>query len=548
MARKPYSSPESAPVRAAEYVRMSTEHQKYSIANQQALIQTYAAANNMKVIRTYMDEGRSGVTLKGRLGLTSLLADVVSGTAPFEAILVYDVSRWGRFQDADESAHYEFLCRRAGIKMVYCAEQFPLDPTPLASVLKSLKRAMAGEFSRELGVKVAAGKARIGKLGFRIGGPPGYGLRRQILTDGREPGLMLNPGQKKSIQTDRVTLVPGPSEELAMIRRIYTHYIYLRQSEREIAEAFNQEGLTHFGKPWSRALVRTVLSNEKYIGHNVVGRVTARLYTRQVPVPEEKWMRCEDAFQPIVPKPLFEAAALVRRFNEKVYVSRDEILRGLKRLLRREGRLSAALINRAPELPSAHTVGLRFGTLTQAYEVMGYTPDPRYRYHALERALAPHCTSLTQELLALLQSSGVPAWAAGERVIAFGGCSSVEIQISRWHRIHNREGGWRISYQRHPGAEFLVAVRLNTGSESVKDYLLVPRADLRRLPDFIRVSHAAVIAPYAYPTPKAVVKKLMDGVRRQRESGKGKLKAGLVVRAPGQQLCPRSSRTPGARK
>jgi DNA invertase Pin-like site-specific DNA recombinase len=111
------------------------------------------------------------VTIRRRAGLSSLLADVVSRTASFKAILVYDVSRWGRFQDADESAHYEFLCRRAGISMIYCAEQFAGDTTPLGSVLKSLKRAMAGEFSRELGVKVSAGKARIGKMGFRIWRP-----------------------------------------------------------------------------------------------------------------------------------------------------------------------------------------------------------------------------------------------------------------------------------------------------------------------------------------------------------------------------------------
>jgi hypothetical protein len=32
-------------------------------------------------------------------------------------ILVLDVSRWGRFQDIDESAYYEFLCRRAGMQV-----------------------------------------------------------------------------------------------------------------------------------------------------------------------------------------------------------------------------------------------------------------------------------------------------------------------------------------------------------------------------------------------------------------------------------------------
>jgi DNA invertase Pin-like site-specific DNA recombinase len=517
MARAPALPPQSVPIRAAEYVRMSTEHQKYSIENQQALIHAYAAANSMRVVRTYMDEGKSGVTLKGRRGLTALLADVVSGTAPFQAILVYDVSRWGRFQDADESAHYEFLCRRAGIAMVYCAEQFPLDATPLASVLKSLKRAMAGEFSRELGVKVAAGKARIGKLGFRIGGPPGYELRRQILADGLTPGLMLHPGQKKSIQTDRVTLVPGPSQEIALIRRIYRHYIYLRRSEREIALALNGEGLTHDGRPWSRTLVRTILSNEKYIGHNVVGRVTSRLYTRQVPVPAEKWVRSENAFEPIVPTVLFAAAERVRRFNEKVYVSHEEILRGLRRVLRREGRLSAAIIDKAPELPSANTVGLRFGTLTQAYEAMGYTPDPRYRFHALERSLVPRRAALQQELLAVLQANGVSAWVPDARVIAFGESSSLEVEICRWHRRHANDGGWRIRYQRNLDTEFLVAARLDMTSQKVRDYLLVPTADFGRLPEFIRVSHARTLAPYAYGSLTALVKKLLDGLRRQRE-------------------------------
>jgi DNA invertase Pin-like site-specific DNA recombinase len=47
-----------------------------------------------------------------------LVADVVAGQDVFDTILVYDVSRWGRFQDADESAHLEFLCRSAGVRPV----------------------------------------------------------------------------------------------------------------------------------------------------------------------------------------------------------------------------------------------------------------------------------------------------------------------------------------------------------------------------------------------------------------------------------------------
>ena len=92
------------PVRAAQYVRMSTEHQKYSTENQSEALQQYAAQRGIEIIRTYADEGKSGLRLDGRNALKQLFDDVQSGKADFTTILVYDVSRWGRFQDADESA------------------------------------------------------------------------------------------------------------------------------------------------------------------------------------------------------------------------------------------------------------------------------------------------------------------------------------------------------------------------------------------------------------------------------------------------------------
>ena len=93
-----------------------------------------------------------------------------TGRADFQAILVYDVSRWGRFQDADESAYYEYLCKRAGIEVHYCAEQFENDGSPTSTIIKSVKRAMAGEYSRELSAKVFKGQCRLIELGYRQGG------------------------------------------------------------------------------------------------------------------------------------------------------------------------------------------------------------------------------------------------------------------------------------------------------------------------------------------------------------------------------------------
>ncbi len=103
----------SSSVPAAQYLRASSEHQKFSTLNQSQAITQYAMDNNFHVVQTYIDEAKSGLVLKRRLGLQQLLRDVVSGSVPYKAILVYDVSRWGRFLDADESAHYEFLCKSA---------------------------------------------------------------------------------------------------------------------------------------------------------------------------------------------------------------------------------------------------------------------------------------------------------------------------------------------------------------------------------------------------------------------------------------------------
>ena len=131
------------PIRAAEYVRMSTEHQQYSTENQEDAIRQYATRRGIEIVRTYADEGKSGLRLDGRDALKQLLGDVQKGNTGFSLILVYDVSRWGRFQDADEAAHNEFICRHAGIDVQYCAEPFENDGSFGSDIQKMLKRKMA---------------------------------------------------------------------------------------------------------------------------------------------------------------------------------------------------------------------------------------------------------------------------------------------------------------------------------------------------------------------------------------------------------------------
>ena len=86
-----------APIRAVQYVRMSTDHQQYSTENQSDVIQEYAAKHGITIVKTYTDAGKSGLRIDGRESLQQLIRDVTTGKVDFDCILVYDIGRWGRF-------------------------------------------------------------------------------------------------------------------------------------------------------------------------------------------------------------------------------------------------------------------------------------------------------------------------------------------------------------------------------------------------------------------------------------------------------------------
>ena len=140
--------------RAALYVRTATEHQQYSTDTQSDKIRNYARKRGIEIVRTYTDEGKSGLSIFERTGLQKLLSDVNSGRADFNLVLVYDISRWGRFLDPGEGAYYEDICKRAGIEIIYCAEQCGDDSASVSTIVRAIKRSMADEYKRELSVRI----------------------------------------------------------------------------------------------------------------------------------------------------------------------------------------------------------------------------------------------------------------------------------------------------------------------------------------------------------------------------------------------------------
>ncbi len=466
--------------RAAEYVRMSTEHQKYSTDNQSAAIRKYAEQRGYEIVQTYADEGKSGLNIGGRLALQRLLEDVESGQAEFTALLVYDVSRWGRFQDPDEAASYELRCRRAGVQVHYCAEQFENDGSIGSSIIKTVKRAMAGEYSRELSVKVFAGQANLIRLGYRQGGPAGFGLRRMLVDhEGREKGL-LGHGEHKSITTDRVILVPGPGEEVAIVRDVYRQFVEDGQCEREIADDLNARGLeTDLGRPWSRGSVHQLLINEKYIGNNVWAKTSCKLKGEHVRNDPAEWIRADGAFTGIIPKDLFSAAqTIIRQRSERL--SDEEMLDLLAQILQRNGCLSGLIIDEAEGCPSSSSFRGRFGSLLRAYTLVGFTPDHDYRYLETNRKLRAMHPGIVQSVISGIE--GVGGTVTRDPItdlLTINREFTASLVIVRCFHTSGGSERWKLRLDTRLKPDLTLAIRMDSSKEQPKDYYLLPRIDMR---------------------------------------------------------------------
>jgi DNA invertase Pin-like site-specific DNA recombinase len=456
---------------AAQYLRMSTEHQQYSLDNQSLAIQKYAELHGFEIVQTYSDAAKSGVVLKYRTGLRQLLQDVVSSVPPYRAILVYDVSRWGRFQDTDESAHYEFLCKSAGVPVHYCAEQFANDGSLPSLIMKALKRTMAGEYSRELGEKVFAGMKRLTLNGFKSGGTPGYGLRRVLVSASGVPKQELAFGERKSIATDRVILVPGPPHEVQMVKDIYRMHIEEKRSCAAIARILNRKGVPFPGHAkWTYYHVGTIVTHPKYAGFAVFGRVSKKLHTPLVKMPQSEWVMKAGAFEPIVDAATFQES--LKAYQDHKYKETDhEMLDDLRQLHATHGRLSYSLIKNAPGFMVPRTYYRRFGRLRNAFKLAGY--DKPSQFEKVEKRI--HTKTLRDELMrqivatfpndvSIIRRNG--RWRSR---LLLSNRVMVSVVVCRTEKVWKDTRNWVIEPVRHERRLITLVARLDNTNRAIID-------------------------------------------------------------------------------
>jgi DNA invertase Pin-like site-specific DNA recombinase len=459
--------------RAAQYVRMSTEHQQYSIENQSAAIALYAAAHNLGIMRSFVDPGKTGMTIRRRKGLQDLIQTVEAGEADFTDILVYDVSRWGRFPDTDESAYYEYLCKRAGVRVQYCAELFENDNSPTSNLLKALKRTMASEYSRELSVKVSAGQRLLASMGFWQGGYAPFGMMRQLVDHDKKPKGLLKDREWKSISTDRVTLVPGPPEAIRTIRLAFDLYTKRGRSRHEIVEILNKARKLRDGSPWTIQTLRELLIDPVYKGAYAYGKWECRCHQSRR-MPRDNWVVRERAFPAIVSEKQWMQAEGRMRKEIKPLVD-AEMLDDLRRLWKRKGRLNSDLINEAKDIPSAVAYRNHFGGVNEAYRLIGYPLPKDYDYiHAinLSREISK---GICEVICAGVRSAGGTAKKLPlPHMVLLNGSVTVHVSVCKGWVRHKLNTIWRVLLGKTAAADVMIVARLMPPSRSILDYFVIP--------------------------------------------------------------------------
>lgn len=474
----PPDTPDAAATPAAAYVRMSTEHQQYSTENQLDRIKEYAARRGMTIVRVFEDAGKSGLNVRGRESLRQMIATVESGKADFKTILAYDVSRWGRFQDADESGYYEYICKRAGIAVHYCAEQFENDGSPTSNIIKSVKRSMAGEYSRELSTKVFQGACRLIQMGFKQGGTAGYGLRRMLIDQSGSRKGVLTIGEHKSLQTDRVVLTLGPDHEVETVRGVYRAFLEEKLTEGEIAKRLNARGLTtDLGRAWTRGTVHQLLTNEKYLGNNVYHRTSFKLKRKHVQNPPDMWIRVPGVFPALVTPEDFMRAQEIIIARAKRYTD-EEMLEKLREVLREHGRISGVIIDEREDLPSSAAFRNRFGSLVRAYQLIGYTPETDYGFIEVNRYLRQKHPEIVQSVISQLAEVGVGVQRDPEtELLVLDDELIVSLVLSRCVRTESGAPRWLVRFESSHRPDITIVARMDEENQGIKDYYLFPLLD-----------------------------------------------------------------------
>lgn len=165
-------------LRAAIYARVSSaaQRERDTIASQLRTLPEYARSQGWTVVGTYIDDGRSAATgkLDARDGFAKLAADATA--KKFDVVVVVDVNRLTRTEDALERATILGPFQRAGVRIATPGAGVLDLQTLMGELYVTMHALFAAEENRKKSEAVRRGKAEAARQGRKAGGVTRYGL------------------------------------------------------------------------------------------------------------------------------------------------------------------------------------------------------------------------------------------------------------------------------------------------------------------------------------------------------------------------------------
>jgi hypothetical protein len=225
-------------------------------------------------------------------GMADLLAEAASPMPRFAAVICEDIERSGR--DTFNALKLEKKLSRQGIPVFATDEPIVIDGVNATTVLvRRVKQGVAEWFRLQLKEKTWKGLVEHALDGWNIG-PAAYGFVAV-----RVP----HPVPVKASQGRTKTRLALDPARAPVVGQIFTWRVIDKLGMPTIAARLNADPACYPaprpGRGWTTQTVYAILSNPKYTGHMVYGRIRTR-NGRHVTVPADQWLWSPEPTHPAI--------------------------------------------------------------------------------------------------------------------------------------------------------------------------------------------------------------------------------------------------------
>lgn len=317
-----------ARIKAVAYLRMSSDDQKTSIAQQRREVRAYAIEQGYELVREYVDEGKSGSKDQNkRIDFAKMLTDAAKGE--FQAVLCWNTSRFARLDSFDAVMAKQSL-RTYGIHLNTVKEDRIDWNTFEGRILDVLRSESDHKFSRDISASTLRGRLDALNRGFWPNGSVPYGYDR-LYVSGENSHLVPRDSPFRKPRNWQLKLVVNAAEA-KVVRWLFDEFCGRDKSLRQLALELSKRNVPSPGNcpsGWTKDSVKAVLCNRAYVGvgHIGLGRRRAKeAFNRAVPTEKT------DCCPAIIDLTIYDAAQ--KRLNDrrdagrKPHTSRSSALSG----------------------------------------------------------------------------------------------------------------------------------------------------------------------------------------------------------------------------